>query len=83
MYEGEEGKNLGLKNFTIDHLSSFEPALFLDLANEWPALKEWDDSKLKEAFGAENDYETIPGRSYIYAKTVPRPPRNDPKLIPK
>jgi hypothetical protein len=59
MYEGEEGKNLGLKNFTIDHLSSFEPALFLDLANEWPALKEWDDSKLKEAFGAENDYEML------------------------
>lgn len=60
IYESEQAKNLPLKDFMLNHVTSFEPAVFLELVNDWPALTKWNieeasvgDANLGQAFGEE------------------------------
>ena len=42
IYEKEEGASMAFKDFMVWHVTEFEPALLLNLADDWPALTEWD-----------------------------------------
>ena len=42
IYEKEEGANMKFKDFMVWHVTEYEPALILNLAEDWPALTEWD-----------------------------------------
>ena len=35
VYDREEGANLELKKFAVDHVRDYQPAVFLDLASDW------------------------------------------------
>ena len=44
------------KEFMVNHVTNFEPAIFLELADDWEALNKWNltengQEALKEAFG--------------------------------
>ena len=41
-YDGEEGSNMAFKDFMVWHVTEYEPAVILNLAQDWPALTEWD-----------------------------------------
>ena len=59
VYESEEGKNIKLKDFMIEHITSFEPAIFLGLVDDWDALSKWNldseegEQQMINAFGEE------------------------------
>ena len=50
---------MDLKEFMLWHITEYEPALLLNLADDWPALTKWDlktdegQLTLQEAFGGE------------------------------
>ena len=60
IYEKEEGASIKFKDFMIWHVTEYEPALLLDLADDWPALTEWDlrteegQMTIQAAFGDEH-----------------------------
>ena len=35
IYTSEEGKNMALKDFMMEHVTSYEPGIFLGLVNDW------------------------------------------------
>ena len=39
IYDGEQGKTLPLKDFMLNHVTNYEPGIFLGLADDWPALE--------------------------------------------
>ena len=51
VYEGEDAKNLALKPFMMNHVTKYEPAIFVDLVDDWKAIEAWN---LKEE-GGEGD----------------------------
>ena len=60
IYEKEEGANMSFKDFMVWHVTEYEPALILNLAEDWPALTEWDlktehgKNTIQNAFGDEH-----------------------------
>ena len=59
IYEGEEGKNIPLKEFMVNHITHYEPAILLGLADDWKALEQWDlssdlgEQTIKDGFADE------------------------------
>ena len=52
IYEGEAAKNIPLKEFMVNHITSYEPAILLSLVDDWPAITDWsleNDSSGSEA----------------------------------
>ena len=60
IYEKDEGRDMKFKDFMVWHVTEYEPALFLELASDWPALTEWDlttehgQTTFKTAFGQDH-----------------------------
>ena len=60
IYEKEEGANMSFKDFMVWHVTEYEPALLLNLAEDWPALTEWDlqtehgKTTIQTAFGEDH-----------------------------
>ena len=52
IYDGEQGKTLPLKEFMLNHVTSYEPGIFLGLVDDWPAIEKWN-------LESENGEETI------------------------
>lgn len=42
IYEADQAKTLPLKEFMVEHVTKFEPAIMLGLADTWPALNRWN-----------------------------------------
>lgn len=42
IYEADQAKALPLKEFMVEHVTKFEPAIMLGLADTWPALSRWN-----------------------------------------
>ena len=42
IYDGEQGKTLPLKEFMLNHVTSYEPGIFLGLVDDWPAIEKWN-----------------------------------------
>ena len=73
IYEKEEGRDMKFKDFMVWHITEYEPALFLELASDWPALTEWDlntdhgRTTIREAFG-ESHLEILESWSPTYSQ---------------
>ena len=37
----------------VKHVTSYEPAVFLGLIDDWPAISRWNETTLSDAFGDE------------------------------
>lgn len=42
IYEENEGRNMQLKDFIIDHITHYSAGLFLRLASNWLAIEKWN-----------------------------------------
>ena len=59
IYEGEAAKTIPLKEFMVNHITHYEPAILLGLADDWQALEQWDlsselgEQTIKDGFAEE------------------------------
>ena len=56
IYDGEAGRRLALKDFMVEHVTEYEPAIFLGLVDDWQAIQKWNlatggDHALRDGFG--------------------------------
>ena len=55
IYEGDEGKELPLKTFMVEQVSKYQPAIFLDLVDDWTAIEKWNLTRIDSEISGESE----------------------------
>ena len=76
VYDKQQGQDIKLKDFMMQHVTEFRPAIFLDLASDWEAITYWNltdgvgDQNIIDSFG-DSHVEVIMYNSMMYSDYFP------------